>query len=393
MQFALLSLSYSLRLISYSQFSLSIVVLIPIFIFNNLLGSVKLKKPFHMAQLIFDLLVTSTLLYINGGVKNPMYLVLLIQVFIAPFFLKKVQGVMFIISSLVILFALRYSPYTFAEGISKDYRENLSVVALLFVATVVWFMGIWLMKILKQVSSKIIELEQYGTRIDRYRSLGLLAAGVGHELGTPLNTVQMRVARLLKKSDGKELDELVIINRNIEKCSNALLKLNTTLHDEDDDFYKEKIILKEELHSVVSSFDNENDLKLTLSENLSDDAKVNFPKVLFGRCIVDLLNNALEAGSSSVEIKVTVKKVLNKKCYLIDIIDDGEGMSSEIKSRIGAPFVSSKNRGTGLGLYHLINILTYVGGELNLVPVLKGCTVQLKLPFLSDDNESSNRRR
>ena len=207
------------------------------------------------------------------------------------------------------------------------------------------------------------KLQNFTLKMDRYRSLGLLAAGVCHELGTPLNTIQLSLDRL-RRSDLEDKQELDIIERNLSKSTDSLRKLNSHVHDQSYSFFKESYALSELLNSFKRLV--EQDEKITFMDKVDAfrDKKIAIPKTLFLRSLWDLYENSFEAKASF--FRITTLEAENKNFFILKIEDDGQGFYNEILGQLGEPFVSSKPMGSGLGLYHLFNIMHLAGGEVQL---------------------------
>lgn len=100
--------------------------------------------------------------------------------------------------------------------------------------------------------------------------------------------------------------------------------------------------------------------------------------------VVNLLDNAVtsEAEGRRLKIGVTLSTVVGH--HLMEIRDNGCGMSPELADRIFMPFVTSRPQGTGLGMPIVKRIVTDHGGTIDLESsVGVGTTVRLRLPELA----------
>ncbi len=65
------------------------------------------------------------------------------------------------------------------------------------------------------------------------------------------------------------------------------------------------------------------------------------------------------------------------------INDNGSGFNSEVLKYLGGPFVSSKQRGSGLGLYQIQNSLEYIGGKFKILSTSsQGSLLQMEFPHV-----------
>lgn len=376
-QFLSVSIASALSLISYQQFVLSIISLIPIFIFNQILSQTSYKSQFTFLQLFIDLAIAFLLLFINGGLSNPFYLIILIHIFLAPFFLKVRSSVFFILFGITLLYSLKYSPFTFAESAPPLWKDNIPAIALMTVSLTIWQLATWLVRELRKLNQRIESLQSYSQRIDKFRSLGLLASGICHELGTPLNTALMKLERMEKKSFSSS--DLAVTTRSLSKCAESLKKLNTKVHDLDEDFYKEEVSLAETLNEVALEYSKNYPLAIEVKNNLHINHTIQIPKLLFTRSLIDIFDNARDAKASLCRVSLSLIKEPNPLIEL-SIKDDGEGFIKEVIDNIGSPFVTSKENGTGLGLYQLINTVNYIGGKVQFLNHEAGALIVIQLP-------------
>ncbi|HEB53034.1 MAG TPA: ATP-binding protein [bacterium] len=115
------------------------------------------------------------------------------------------------------------------------------------------------------------------------------------------------------------------------------------------------------------------------------DAKVDADAL--GRVLANLLRNALEASPSA---RVTIDaRVVRGELELV-VQDDGPGITGELADRVFEPFVSSKQKGTGLGLALSARVLSFLGGGLELLnPGEPGARFRVRVPIVaSDDGEA-----
>jgi signal transduction histidine kinase len=94
--------------------------------------------------------------------------------------------------------------------------------------------------------------------------------------------------------------------------------------------------------------------------------------------VVNLLKNAIEAGK-----KVEVALRASDSEAIIEVADDGPGLSVEARAHLFEPFFTTKPNGTGLGLPTSRRFMDAHGGtiEAETSPVLGGALFRLRLPI------------
>ena len=99
------------------------------------------------------------------------------------------------------------------------------------------------------------------------------------------------------------------------------------------------------------------------------------------RIITNLVTNALHAVEDNVNPKILVKVYQYKADVLIDVIDNGKGISEEFKALIFEPKFTTKSSGMGLGLPMIKNIIEAYGGQISFVSKKGiGTTFTVRLP-------------
>jgi len=100
-----------------------------------------------------------------------------------------------------------------------------------------------------------------------------------------------------------------------------------------------------------------------------------------GRVLANLLRNSVEA---SPDVRVTIRAGSRGGRLELLVQDDGPGVPAEIGDKVFEPFVSSKERGTGLGLPLSARVLAYMGGEIELVSQAQpGACFRIRIPIVA----------
>jgi signal transduction histidine kinase len=103
----------------------------------------------------------------------------------------------------------------------------------------------------------------------------------------------------------------------------------------------------------------------------------------FANVVYHLVNNAQQATRDSGSIKIKIYADLTQRQQLVEITDDGDGMSdSFIQNRLFKPFDTTKgNAGMGIGAYDARSYLISIQGSLNVESTAgEGSTFTLSIP-------------
>lgn len=189
---------------------------------------------------------------------------------------------------------------------------------------------------------------------NKLQILGKLAASLAHEIRNPLSVIQLNL-ELLKTAEKKE-----DVDEGIDGCLSAAKRIQTIIETTLDfsrtqateySPYKINDIIKTASDILSVKL---NTAKIKLIRDLDPSLpfiNVNKNKIL--QVILNLITNSIEAIGSCGEIKIrTYLERQNDNCEfaVMEVEDNGGGISEDIKEKIFADFFTNKKNGTGLGL-------------------------------------------
>jgi PAS domain S-box-containing protein len=213
---------------------------------------------------------------------------------------------------------------------------------------------------------------------DKLSVVGQLAAGVAHEIRNPLTTLKGFVQFFKSDIDKRYVDimltELDRINLIVSEF--LILSKPQVLKYEYKDIKQiiESIILLLEPQAIINNIQFHLEFEVNLPFIKCEQNQL---KQVF----INLLKNAIEAMPNGGEIAVKAK-IINEEMISILIIDEGVGIEKDQIPKLGEPFFSKKEDGTGLGLTVSIRIIENHGGNLRFSSQLnKGTTIEIRLPI------------
>ena len=192
-------------------------------------------------------------------------------------------------------------------------------------------------------------------------SVGLLAAGVGHEINNPLTIINGYLFNLKNKLLNNKISSIEDLSRifhNIERASERIAKIVTGLNNfsrNDNSVYTKFSpleVINESFNLVEAIYKKDHvDLKLVLLNDCIDEV-IFGSRGKFEQIIMNLLSNAKDAVRLNSTKKIDFECFNDRYYFYMKVTDNGPGIPDEIQDKIFDPFFTTKeiNRGTGLGL-------------------------------------------
>jgi two-component system, NtrC family, sensor kinase len=234
-----------------------------------------------------------------------------------------------------------------------------------------------------------MELEAQLTQADKLSSIGLLAAGVAHEVNTPLAVISSYSQMLAKQVRGDQrvapvLDKIISQTFRASEIVNGLLNFSRTGAAEftalDLNHIIEDTLKLLEHQFRTSQVQLETALELNLPPILGNSGKLQ-------QVFLNLFLNAKDAMAAGGTLRVAT---VSNGLVTVDISDTGSGIATEHMQRIYDPFFTTKTtvsegqrRGTGLGLAVSYGIIQEHAGKIQVESQLgSGTTFHLEFPMV-----------
>jgi PAS domain S-box-containing protein len=227
---------------------------------------------------------------------------------------------------------------------------------------------------------------------DRLASVGMLAAGVAHEINNPLAALLTNleiVTDRLASNTMDDVDELLRDARTaaerVRAIAGDLKLLSRSADDEDGATIDVQSVLESSLRMARSEIRH----RAHVVRAYADVPPVAGSEARLGQVILNLLINAAHSiplgDFERNEIRVALSEDPPGR-VTIEIADTGSGIAPEVLRSLFTPFITTKPRGegTGLGLAISKRLVTSLGGELSIRSTLgKGTSVCVLLPAAS----------
>ncbi|WP_102348866.1 PAS domain-containing sensor histidine kinase [Bacillus sp. Marseille-P3661] len=259
--------------------------------------------------------------------------------------------------------------------IHKDGSNRLVSIKMVPIITDNQLIGIY--EIVKDITESKLA-EEMIRRSDKLSAVGQLAAGVAHEIRNPLTTLKGFIQLFKGDLDSKYVDIMLAELDRINLIVSEFLILSKPqaikYGFKDVNQILQNIIALLESQAIINNIQ----FHLEMDKNIPHiKCEENQLKQVF----INLLKNAIEAMPNGGKITVKVQ-IINVGIVKIVIIDEGVGIAEEQIPKLGEPFFTTKEDGTGLGLMVSFRIIESHGGTMNMSSQLnKGTTIEISLPI------------
>jgi len=275
-----------------------------------------------------------------------------------------------------------------ADAILGQLRQSvLALVALLFlfgVALAVLAYRDWIVPL----RVKLVETQSLAERHEKLASLGMLAAGVAHEIRNPLTAIKAAVYIQQKKflPGSAEAADAALVQREIlrlERIVTEFLQFARPTEPELAAMSANQPL--REVQALLSPALAKNNIQLLLEDSVPLPVKVDAEQMK--QVLINLVQNAADSighdGSITLRSRPDRKPLAQGETdvVILEVADTGLGISPEVEKRLFDPFFTTKAEGTGLGLSIAACIVQKHGGALQYqTQVNHGTTFGIILP-------------
>ncbi len=240
-------------------------------------------------------------------------------------------------------------------------------------------------------------------------SLGELAASMAHEINQPLQDLKlcaeyvelyMRESGLIDKSLLDSIEEIYLDIERIKQIIDHVRTFSSQQKIYVNKLFNVNLVIDDALSMIGKQFVKHGIvLNLDLKKNIGN-IKGNPYKL--EQILINVVSNAKDAIvtkdkkiQKSIEKQIIIRTYKKENSTMIEIIDNGIGIKSELIGEIFKSFYTTKKlgEGTGLGLSIVQEILKEFNGDISIQSTyMKGTTVEIKLPRYIKNAERNNKK-
>ena len=282
----------------------------------------------------------------------------------------------FVVSFLFLITVIHIMLYLY-----KSHRtEQLPFMIIFFIGA--WISLLMVVFIIDYVD-KHQQIQQELQRADKLNVISQLAASVAHEVRNPMTTVQ-GFLQLMSSEPQVHRNHKNYIHISLKELNDAQSIINDYLSLAKPQTEElSSINLSAEVKDAVSLINSYSNIKgIRIESSIQDQLHMNGNRAELKQILVNIMKNGIEAMKDNGLL--TVRLYSNLGEIFIEIIDTGMGMTKEQIHKVGTPFYSTKDKGTGVGLTISYQLVQSMKGKLEIESERgKGTKFTIRFPCYS----------
>lgn len=238
----------------------------------------------------------------------------------------------------------------------------------------------------KRAEEQLDQAHQANLRNERLAAIGQLAASISHDLRNPLGSIRNAWYYIRRKLEASQLlsTDLRIprlsslIESELARCVEIIGDLLDFTRDPPLRLTECEVpkLLDESIYAAVS-----NSAIQVIRDYSPDFSTAYLDQTRFRQMLINLLENAVHAVDTERGV-ITVRTARDGDHFVIEVVDNGKGMSAEVQQRIFEPLFTTKAKGTGLGLSIVGNIVRSHSGTISVESAPdKGSRFVIRIPL------------
>jgi two-component system sensor histidine kinase RegB len=353
---------------------------------RRLRGSPLVTERDILLEAALDVGALSTALYLTGGSSNPLVSLLLLPVTVTAATLhpRMSWGVAGIAAACYTLLMFFHLPFPAPHHGTSGFELHLWGMwyGFLLSAALVAFFVARIGATLRAHDQALAQAHEEALRAEQLVSLGALAAGTAHELGTPLSTMAVLTADLTDehRDDPELAARLGVLRGQVNRCKGILARMAMNAGEARADAGR-PMALDAYLAEVIEEWRAVRpEAHLSATWRGSEPA----PRIVADRSLTQAIHNVMNNAADASPDAVEVEAEWDPTRLAVEVRDSGEGIAPDVRERLGEPLASGKGEqgGLGLGFFLARTVLARLGGEVTLDPRHpRGVCARISLPL------------
>lgn len=294
------------------------------------------------------------------------------------FLLKKYHSLL--LNKKLIVLSIIYSFIVITRAIViVKYNQIDQLLVMILFSIVTWITLLLVVLIIENLKQQIL-LQRELRRSEKMNVVSQLAASVAHEVRNPLTTVN-GFLQLICRDDNITDKQRNYIDITLSELNRAQSIINDYLSlAKPNNSNTQLVNISEELSKTVELMTSYTNIQsIEVETFIEDSLYINGNKDEIKQVMINIIKNAIEAIGNDGLLQINA--FAKDQDIMVKITDNGPGMTKEQLSKIGTPFYSTKDKGTGVGLTICFQIIEQLKGSIDVESTVgKGTSFLIKLP-------------
>jgi signal transduction histidine kinase len=281
-----------------------------------------------------------------------------------------------------------HGPVAATEGALTRLQAVIFAAQFALVLVAAWAAVFTWREMIAPLRVELVESQALVARNEKLASLGVLAAGVAHEIRNPLTAIKARlyVQQKALTPGSRERGDAEFIGREIDrldKIVNDFLRFARPVEPERKPLSPAELL--REVCELMAPKLREAGIELGIDRRV--DTTIHADPEQLKQVLLNLINNAADAlgGRGAIQMRAVASRVTlggrPRDAVIIEVEDNGPGIPPAVQERLFDPFFTTKPSGTGLGLSIAARIVGKHGGVLRFQTAAnRGTTFGIVLP-------------
>lgn len=225
-------------------------------------------------------------------------------------------------------------------------------------------------------------MQQRMNRLERLNLIGEMAASIAHEIRNPMTTT-LGFLQMWKKSEKPMPKQYIDLMLSELLRANAIITEYLSLAGNKESSFVNYSVreLIDTLYPLIQAVALMNEKEAKVVHGC--DQWIYIDEKEMRQVILNLVKNGIEAMDKGGIL--TIRTCEEPECAVIEVIDEGSGIPEEVMRRLGTPFFTTKENGTGIGLALCYSIIERHGGNIQVSSSPSGTTFSIRLPLAGDE--------
>jgi PAS domain S-box-containing protein len=215
-------------------------------------------------------------------------------------------------------------------------------------------------------------------RLERLHLVGEMAASIGHEVRNPMTVVRGFLQMLGFREDyAKDQCYFKLMIEELDRCNEIITEFLSLAKDKNVDLsLKHLDLVIKSLYPMIKSDANHREINVNLELNNPPAPLIDENEIR--QLILNLARNGLEAMPPGGTLTIGTR--FEDGCTILYIKDEGRGFNPEMLDKIGTPFLTTKENGTGLGLAVCYSIAARHHAKIDVETTSRGTCFTVRFP-------------